>query len=572
MNKAIILIFLLIINTVAIAEWDLKIDVGPSVNCFIRLKTVSVPFEGYNRADKNLAQFNRVGVALNGDLHRRFYTQNLFTERSHIFFEYTGAGGTRLVSSFSETGPTNYYGWTYAKYLFEIVDLSFPSDTFKFYWNALDSKIGSRNWQNEVYFRDWEFKYRVLPSNERAILIFGKGGEPVEGVYYDTVFLSDQYKEIKLWKLLYDREQPWERNFYARTTPFPISNINIYIDPNDPNALPVNEYTLGTTIIFDTIYPKFDDPVLGDTNKYGYNTIMDINYYFNPLINPAERGNHLFTPGRYALYQYINHNKTFTTRIIAQENDTLIIDTNKHFWINGTTTVSFEKVGDQLIFEDGSHLNLMKDASIRVIESGSIVDKGATKDFSSGSFVTVMANSKLIVDGLNVTYPANARIEIEANGYLILKDNSTLIFDGEGAHLEIHPDANLILGENSKIEFRNGAYLDADGITFSGNNGAIWGGLVFHNAGGQTQIKNCTFNDAKISIDIKNTTGCYAGLEKRITGNTFNQPSIGSHSIRAENVFKLLLQGNTFNIAANKTGVEILNRINAGNSQEDGGN
>lgn len=44
--------------------------------------------------------------------------------------------------------------------------------------------------------------------------------------------------------------------FYARTTPFPISNINIYIDPNDPNALPVNEYTLGTTIIFDTIYPK----------------------------------------------------------------------------------------------------------------------------------------------------------------------------------------------------------------------------------------------------------------------------------------------------------------------------
>ncbi|KAA0209875.1 MAG: hypothetical protein EDM69_06315, partial [Chlorobiota bacterium] len=87
-----------------------------------------------------------------------------------------------------------------------------------------------------------------------------------------------------------------------------------------------------------------------------------------------------------------------------------------------------------------------------------------------------------------------------------------------------------------------------------------------------TQIKNCTFNDAKISIDIKNTTGCYADLEKRITGNTFNQPSIGSHSIRAENVFKLLLQGNTFNIAANKTGVEILNHINAGNSQEDGGN
>ncbi|MGB4898635.1 MAG: hypothetical protein WBP57_09430, partial [Ignavibacteria bacterium] len=94
--------------------------------------------------------------------------------------------------------------------------------------------------------------------------------------------------------------------------------------------------------------------------------------------------------------------------------------------------------------------------------------------------------------------------------------------------------------------------------------------LVFHNAGGQTQIKNCTFNDAKISIDIKNTTGCYADLEKRITGNTFNQPSIGSHSIRAENVFKLLLQGNTFNIAAQKIGVAVSNTINAGLPSEGG--
>ncbi|KXK06372.1 MAG: hypothetical protein UZ04_CHB001000375 [Chlorobi bacterium OLB4] len=530
---------------------------------------VSIPFEGLNNQLNGFAQYNRVGVQQNGSSGRIFESNTVTNYNGILRYKFEGGYHINFLGFLATADlqpPVNGKALPLGKFKIT-VKVQGTDEKYSLYFNNLDSKYGTGNWQGEnIYGADWYVKLRAdLPAYNRLAIHYAHGGQYV----YDTVSSADTLangepsKEFKVWEILYDRDEPWEKNFYARTIPFPVKDSII----NPSNGDTQYEYILGTTVTLDTIFPN-----LGANDKYGYNTIPTTDYYFNPVIDATERGNHTFTPGVISSVHWA-YDRIFACKIIATTGDTLIISNDKHFWVNGTNTVHLGAIrGDTLIFETGSHLILNDDASLRAMKGGTIIDKGATKDFSSGSFVTVMANSKLIVDGLNVTYPANARIEIEANGYLILKDNSTLIFDGEGAHLEIHPDANLILGENSKIEFRNGAYLDADGITFSGDSGAIWGGLVFHNAGGQTQIKNCTFNDAKISIDIKNTTGCYADLEKRITGNTFNQPSIGSHSIRAENVFKLLLQGNTFNIAANKTGVEILNRINAGNSQEDGGN
>ncbi len=104
------------------------------------------------------------------------------------------------------------------------------------------------------------------------------------------------------------------------------------------------------------------------------------------------------------------------------------------------------------------------------------------------------------------TVEDGSSIEIFDGGILTVEENCTLVFDGEDSYLKAGPGTIVQLGEGVTIEFINGAYLDADGCTFTSiNSGEIWQGIVLDEAGSQTNIRNCTFNDAAASIEVSNS-------------------------------------------------------------------
>src|SRR5690606_40762607 len=125
-----------------------------------------------------------------------------------------------------------------------------------------------------------------------------------------------------------------------------------------------------------------------------------------------------------------------------------------------------------------------------------------------------------------------------------------MIFDGANSYLKLKPNSDVVLGNNSKIVFKNGAYLDADGTSFTSS--GVWEGLYFENAGTSTQastIQNCTFTNAKVPIKIFNTSTASANNNIIIKNNTITVPYAGSYGIYADNANKLLIQGN--NISTN---------------------
>src|SRR5690606_745608 len=148
--------------------------------------------------------------------------------------------------------------------------------------------------------------------------------------------------------------------------------------------------------------------------------------------------------------------------------------------------------------------------------------------------------------------------EINNGGFLVIDggatlrigDNTTLTFDGSESFLKLRKDADVILGANSKIIFKNGAYIKADTAEFTSAN--IWEGLYFENAGtisDTSVINKCTFTNAKIPIKIYNTSTSSANNNIIIKNNTITVPYAGSYGVYADNANKLLIQGN--NISTN---------------------
>ncbi len=138
-------------------------------------------------------------------------------------------------------------------------------------------------------------------------------------------------------------------------------------------------------------------------------------------------------------------------------------------------------------------------------------------------------------------------IWLSNNGLLSIDPGCKLIFDGTDSYLRAESGTSIILGKGASIEFRNGAYLEANGCTFTSiNSGEIWNGIVLDGAGSQTNLQNCTFNDAATSISVTNTV-C------NITGNTFNISNNTNcvYGISAVNENNITISSNTFNAGQN---------------------
>jgi hypothetical protein len=191
---------------------------------------------------------------------------------------------------------------------------------------------------------------------------------------------------------------------------------------------------------------------------------------------------------------------------------------------------------------------------------------GAQVVANNGSNTTISANCQFYID-------QNDKVEFKTGTILNILNNAQIIVDGYNASLKINPGVSVNLGENAKIIFKNGAYLDANGATFSGINNAIWQGIEFEYAG-SSSIKNCTFNNALTCLKFKcdpenNNTG------PLITDNTFNvasdQSSIYKYGVYSEDMNLATIGNNHFNLPSAYNAYGMLMKSSANNITSAGG-
>ncbi len=461
-------------------------------------QAVSIPFEGIT--NRTFYPSNRLDLIFNGCYHRRFEVNNTFRDWGinyrHLYLS-AGAQIILLGSMWDDLGGYTDSAWGFAKY--KVTMQRNDGVVFWWYWNSLDTKYGKDSIYGIDYRRDWVFSYN---SSLQAFILSS------DNTYYDTLYQSESGKEYKVWELLYNRQEPWEKNFKARTTPFPINPEILYTTNN------FRQLILGTKVTLDTVYNY-----LGDLDRYGYNTVINFwsrDYYSNPPIIQGynDSGNTFCTPAwNYAFEKY-------GMRITAVNGDTMVLKNNKKLWISGMPDINTQELkGDTIIFSTGSTLIKESNSQINTCNAGCFSDSGANTSWASGSFHRAFEFSEIGYYGnLEHTVNSGGHIEIMGNAKLKVGDNTILTFDGNGTYLELKSGSRVEFGDNAKIQFKNGAKLIADHCTFTQiESGKIGYGIVFDNPGTDNSVKNCTFNN----------------ILRPLSGR---------------NVFSLLCQDNTFNL------------------------
>ncbi|GEM_PF-1498530 len=232
---------------------------------------------------------------------------------------------------------------------------------------------------------------------------------------------------------------------------------------------------------------------------------------------------------------------------IIWQNANLIMGQNSAIDLQGNSFMKFK--GNSKIYQyTGSRIDIRNTSTLLNCGAQFPVSNGCVYAlYNSGRYLIsnrcpedyIDNNEFFVENGTSFELYDSSRIEIEAN--------NKMIFSGENTYLKAAPGTSIILGEGASIEFRNGAYLDADGCTFTSvNSGEIWEGILLDGAGSVTNIRNCTFNDAATSITVTNTI-C------NIANNTFNISNNSSciYGINAVNETNITIAGNTFNAGSN---------------------
>jgi tetratricopeptide (TPR) repeat protein len=343
-----------------------------------------------------------------------------------------------------------------------------------------------------------------------------------------------------------------EKNFFARTTPFPISPqaIDKYIN--------CRELILGTKVVLDTVYRNF-----GNDDRLGFNTVVDSvhyqNYYHNPHlpVNLATQdripGNIYISPG---MFYYIEGDLVFGMKLTLVENDSIILKRNKDLWMIGK---DYHYSGDTIIFRGNSNIVLDYKAGINASNGGVIIDSGCNSSYSDLSHHRIFDHSSIIYTNNSHKINNGGYLEINEYSNLILGDNALLTFDGAGTYLKLNSNSIVQLGQNAKILFTNGAYLIADGSNISSIVSSHGRGLVFEDAGAQTSITNCTFGNLTNSIYIDNSNAIYGDVFRNISNNTFTTDNACNYVIETAHANNITIANNTITMSAGK-GIGILMR------------
>lgn len=143
MKRTIFLSLIIFSNVHLFAVWDFDFCAG--INPIqVTIQSASIPFEGHNNS--NLPGINRaIGQIFNGYEYRRFDANNNYFQKNITYHQNSLSANCFLLHScFYETPPTGEFEmWGFAKYLITVVNTNNPSETFRFYWNSLDSKMCS---------------------------------------------------------------------------------------------------------------------------------------------------------------------------------------------------------------------------------------------------------------------------------------------------------------------------------------------------------------------------------------------------------------------------------------------
>ncbi len=185
----------------------------------------------------------------------------------------------------------------------------------------------------------------------------------------------------------------------------------------------------------------------------------------------------------------------------------------------------------------------------------------------------VDSNGTKITSGDSLNFK-DAALTISSGKTFTLENNSHLTFDGVNSFLDAKPGSTIILGDNATIEFKNNANIKANGVTFnSTNSNTVWKGIKLVNAGIQTKIENCTFNNVKTAVSINNTIAANAANNIIIRKNIFNISAEKGKGIEAKDVFKLQADSNTFNFSNTDAtvGIYFRNSISTGPPGEGSG-
>lgn len=489
--KNIIMIFVVFTFSYSnlFAHADLSIGSG-STDVYVTMKIKSIPFEGLNK-DK---PYNRYNLDFNGSKHRRYSYENPNIHWDYPITLFEGNSIYACSCWYEEPQGSPIYG--FAIYEITITPTEYPDKAIMFYFNTLDSKLGTESvnvpgYQGKPYHADLQISYTYHPVKPFVTI----KSEACQWIIPQNVDFNEQGKEIKIWNLFFELNEPLGKDFQARTTPFPINSIMLHDNYNM-----LKELKLGTTVTLGGVYNN-----VGGHDIWGYNTIntYPYDYYGNPPIEGQnDPGNTFCTPAWGDDFNY-------GMIISAESGDKLIITDNKKLWVSGKYSIYSQSwEGDELSFEAGSNLEKGAYAQINTCRGGRLVDYGATTSWGWGSWHAAYANSSIEYYGPEHTIN-NGRIQILGEGKLIIGDNTTLIFDGERACLFLEPNSTVILGNNAKIIFRNGAWFCAVNATFNSSSpSTYWEGLVFENAGTQygISILHSHIYNARNPISIYNNS------------------------------------------------------------------
>ena len=200
-------------------------------NITATIEIVSVPFEGITEPkDSFNIPVNRVLEIQNG-IYWKFFRPGQSTIQNNMAYMTKTMDTDGNIFDIGHCSgiefplPNENLSWGFAKYKITI-SVAETNEKYQFYINSLDSKYGRT--YTGGYSRDLYVRYLSESPLNRRILFSKKHNDSVE-IAIDTIATWDSLangkpsKEYKLWKVILGQDNPMEKNFYARTTPFPIS-------------------------------------------------------------------------------------------------------------------------------------------------------------------------------------------------------------------------------------------------------------------------------------------------------------------------------------------------------------
>ncbi|MCI0449333.1 MAG: hypothetical protein L0Y79_06040 [Chlorobi bacterium] len=145
--------------------------------------------------------------------------------------------------------------------------------------------------------------------------------------------------------------------------------------------------------------------------------------------------------------------------------------------------------------DNGSKIRLQVQS--RFFNKGAIIGGRGTIVYETGpgSDELTAEDTLIFRDSVNVVLEDSANLEIAPN--------SVIIFDGAKAKLICNPVSSIRFGKNSKMLFKNGASLFANGTKFASTDAdSTWDGIYLSDMSYDT-LKNCTIENAYNGIKCR---------------------------------------------------------------------